>query len=105
MHDTPRPRTRAECPPHPCPFVSCRYHLLAHVNERSGSLVLNHGHDDPTLLAYTCALDAAEIGTHTLAEIGEALSLTRERTRQIETAALAKIKRLNPGVLAALEGK
>lgn len=43
VDELPRPRTRADCleGPRPCPWVSCRYHLLTEVSAESGSLVLN----------------------------------------------------------------
>lgn len=42
---------------------------------------------------HTCALDVADAGQHTLAEIGEVLGITRERVRQIEHIALDKLRR------------
>jgi hypothetical protein len=38
-----------------------------------------------------CALEAAELGGMTLEEIASRLSVTRERVRQIELAALTKL--------------
>lgn len=38
----------------------------------------------------SCVLDVAERGEHTLAEVGEAIGLTRQRIQQIETGALAR---------------
>jgi len=55
-------------------------HLLAHLTERERRiLVLRHG------------LEGHE--PHTLAAIGAELGLTRERIRQIEQQALAKLRR------------
>lgn len=39
-----------------------------------------------------CCFLAAEAGEHTLAEIGDMLSISRERVRQIENAAIRKLK-------------
>lgn len=103
-----RPRTRGECQhgPHaerPCAFVSCRYHLLLDVNEDTGSIKINFPPEDDSPEALvralhamrdTCALDVADRGGLTLEEVGERLSLTRERTRQIETRSMAKLKAL-----------
>ena len=40
----------------------------------------------------TCTLDVAADGNHTLDEVGKYLGITRERVRQIETKALAKVR-------------
>jgi hypothetical protein len=40
----------------------------------------------------TCALDLAERGGMTLDQVGALLNMTRERARQIENAALAKMR-------------
>ncbi len=89
-----RPQTRGECAngPRPCPWVSCRYHLLLTVMG-GGALRLDHGHDDPGQLAESCALDVADRGGITLEEVGEILSLTRERIRQIERGGLVRLRR------------
>jgi DNA-directed RNA polymerase sigma subunit (sigma70/sigma32) len=39
-----------------------------------------------------CALAVANEGAHTLEEIAEILGVTRERVRQIEEAAIAKLR-------------
>ena len=41
----------------------------------------------------SCALEAAELGGITLEEVASRLSLTRERVRQIQQGALAKVWR------------
>jgi hypothetical protein len=86
----PMPRTRGECldGPRPCPFVHCRYHLASTELSVSRRLKVRHipcGMD-------TCALDVADRGEHTLEEIGQLLGITRERVRQIELAALFKLR-------------
>lgn len=42
-------------------------------------------------MEHTCSLDIADDGPHTLDELGELFGLTKERVRQIEEAALAKL--------------
>lgn len=92
-----RPKTRGECMPggwnaeRPCPFASCRHHLLLEV-ERNGAIKLNFGHDDPALLWQTCALDVAELEDgDTLAGVGRYLNVSRERARQLEERALFRL--------------
>ena len=66
---TAPPRTRGECPvERPCPHTGCRYHL-------------------PT----ACALDVADEGAHTLAEVADLLGISRERVRQIEATAYRRL--------------
>lgn len=109
-----RPVTRADCEdgPRPCPWVSCRYHLLVDVN-RVGSLRLAASagggivstqrrntatieeiaeavanHDGPT-----CALDEAARGEHYLGEVGAKLGISGERVNQIVEEAAARLRR------------
>jgi len=86
-----RPKTRAECPEtRPCPWVGCRHHLALEATEYGG--VLPPLDDWET--RETCALDVADRKQEpTLEEIGELLGITRERVRQIEERALAKLNR------------
>jgi hypothetical protein len=60
-----RPRTRGDCVdgPRPCPWVSCRYYL-AHEEQ-------------------SCALDVADQGEHTPAEVAAYLGVTRQRVEFI----------------------
>lgn len=83
-----RPRTRGDCinGPRPCPWVSCRHHLFWELLQRR--LV-----ETPLDCVWSCALDVADAGEHTLEEIGELFGLTRERIRQIETMAFDRVKR------------
>jgi hypothetical protein len=87
-----RPQTRADCVDgrRPCPFVGCRHHLFLEVQERSGNLSYRYGHAELDELAHTCSLDLAET-PHTLEEVGEILGVTRERVRQLQASALAKM--------------
>lgn len=91
-----RPLTRAECEdgPRPCPYVSCKYSLYLDVNPETGSIKLNFPHLEPWELAESCALDVAERGGLTLEELGALINLTRERCRQVEVRATAKLRQL-----------
>jgi hypothetical protein len=99
-----RPKTRADCAKvkRPCPYVACRYNLYLETTQGSPSIVVNHPDEEPADLVHSCALDIAEGEEHdgyqtdyhcTLAKIAEILGLSRERVRQIERDALAKIRR------------
>jgi hypothetical protein len=88
------PASRTECRggPRPCPLVSCRYHLYLDVDPRNGSLKLNFPDLQPWELPCSCALDVAEEAGVTLDLIGARMGLTRERARQIEGVALARLR-------------
>jgi hypothetical protein len=92
-----RPRTRAECVegPRPCPFVSCHHHLFLDVSARTGAIKLNFPDIDVEDMNESCALDVADRGGTTLEEVGAIMNLTRERIRQLEVKALAKLSALN----------
>lgn len=98
-----RPQKRSDCEhvPRPCPFVSCRYNLFLDVCP-NGSLRLPYGEDPDSVLSRenSCALDLAAEGERTLHDVGKHQALTRERVRQIESSAVAKVKRTlhSPGV-------
>lgn len=113
-----RPRTWGECqaahlgtPGHPCPWVSCTHHLELDVTSTpSGgeSLKSRRERDDladvwdviPEEFDHTCVLSFVEAHPDgsTLEEVAEVYDLSRERARQIEVSALARIK---PLLLAA----
>lgn len=91
--DAPRPRTRAECgTQRPCPFVGCAHHLFLDVDPETGSIKFNFPEIQPEDLEHSCVLDAADMGGHTLEAVGEKMNLTRERVRQVEVAALLKLR-------------
>lgn len=107
-----RPRFRFECEPaaggvRPCPWVSCRYNLAIDVGPE-GSLKVNfpdaEGWVDFDAMPDTCALDVATHGGRNLERVGERMNLTRERARQVEDAALRKVRRdAGPELLELLE--
>lgn len=78
------PVVRSACPTaRPCPRPQCRLHL--------GDV--GDAHVDMT---HSCALDLAEAGPLTLQEVGNAMGVSRERVRQLEEMAIAKIRRRAP---------
>ena len=88
-----KPRTRAECAegPRPCPFVSCKYHLFIDVSAKTGAIKLNFPDLEVWDMNESCALDVADRGGTTLEDVGAIMNLTRERIRQLEVKALAKL--------------
>jgi hypothetical protein len=91
-----KPRTRAECAdaPRPCPYVSCKHHLFIDVSPRTGAIKLNFPDLEVWDMAESCALDVADRGGTTLEDVGAIMNLTRERIRQVEVKALAKLEAL-----------
>jgi hypothetical protein len=94
--DYDKPRVRSECAegPRPCPFVSCKYHLYIDVSARTGAIKLNFPDLEVWELGESCALDVADRGGTTLEDVGAIMNLTRERIRQVEVKALAKLEAL-----------
>jgi hypothetical protein len=94
--DYEKPRFRSECAdgPRPCPFVSCKYHLYIDVSARTGAIKLNFPDLEVWDLGESCALDVADRGGTTLEDVGAIMNLTRERIRQVEVKALAKLEAL-----------
>ena len=92
---TDRPRSRADCKsgPRPCPYAGCRHHL-AYEALPSGSILEVFAGVEIWDMRHTCSLDIADDGTHTLDDVGEIFGVTRERVRQIEEQALAKLHEL-----------
>jgi hypothetical protein len=91
-----KPRTRVECVdgPRPCPYVSCQHHLYLDVSSRTGAIKLNFPDLEVWEMNETCALDVADRGGTTLEDVGAIMNLTRERIRQVEVKALAKLEAL-----------
>ena len=92
-----KPRTRSECVEglRPCPFVSCKHHLFIDVSARTGAIKLNFPDLEAWEMNESCALDVADRGGTTLEDVGAIMNLTRERIRQVEVKALAKLEALN----------
>jgi hypothetical protein len=95
-HDYDKPKMRSECVEgiRPCPFVSCKHHLYLDVSSRTGAIKLNFPDLEVWEMTETCALDIADRGGTTLEEVGAIMNLTRERIRQVEVKALAKLDAL-----------
>ncbi len=83
--DRTRPRCRGECEDgvRPCPWVGCRYHLLFDTRPRP---------QDLGELRESCALDVADQGPHTSAQVGAILGYSRGRVWQIEASGRAKLR-------------
>jgi hypothetical protein len=94
--DYEKPRAREECidGPRPCPFVSCKHHLYIDVSPRTGAIKLNFPDLEVWEMGESCALDVADRGGTTLEDVGAIMNLTRERIRQVEVKALAKLEAL-----------
>lgn len=105
-----RPRTRGECVngPRPCPWVSCRYHLLFDVTT-AGSVRVNlegwerlFEQDDANMWAEailsmdeTCALDVADRGATSMADVGKLVGgISKEMIRKICVGAGARFARM-----------
>lgn len=87
-----RPRTRGECAdgPRPCPYHGCRYHLGLDVTS-TGSLKVTHPKDEPWEIEESCALDVADRGGSTCAEVGRAINVTGQRVDQIVAESTRKL--------------
>ncbi len=94
-----RPESREECVGgmRPCPFVSCKHHLYLDVSARTGAIKLNFPDLEVWEMNESCALDVADRAGATLEEVGAIMNLTRERIRQVEVKALAKLEALKDG--------
>ena len=90
------PKSRHECVdgPRPCPHVACRHHLYLDVSPKTGAIKLNFPDLEVWELEVSCALDVADMGGITLEDVGVIMNLTRERIRQLELKALARLEAL-----------
>jgi hypothetical protein len=88
-----RPKTRGDCVDgvRPCPFVSCVHHLYLDVSPRTGAIKFNRPELEPDEMTESCALDVADRGGISLEAVGAIMNVTRERIRQIEGDALARL--------------
>ena len=68
-----RPLTRADCAsvPRPCPFVSCKYHLLVEVDQVMGLIHARNSHLTIPDCGFSCALDVAEVRISSIEELSE----------------------------------
>jgi hypothetical protein len=64
------------------------------VSPRTGAIKLNFPDLEVWDLGESCALDVADRGGTTLEDVGAIMNLTRERIRQVEVKALAKLEAL-----------
>lgn len=96
------PRMRRECPQGPCPHVACKFHLWTDRVVRAGAVV--DIRETPLFgdRRHTCVLNEIVRGPLTLEAIGGLFDLSRERVRQIEADALARLRDADPGVLREL---
>ncbi len=94
--DYNKPQTRADCAEglRPCPYVSCKHHLFLDVSARTGAIKLNFPDLEVWDMNESCALDVSDRGGTTLEDVGAIMNLTRERIRQVEVKALAKLQAL-----------
>ncbi len=86
--DEIRPKTRA----------ACSFHLYLDVNPRNGHIKYNFPDRELWDLDETCALDVADRGGITLEDVGLAMNLTRERVRQVEATAQARLRADHPNL-------
>lgn len=97
------PRTRRECPQGPCHHVACRFHLWTdRLLDRDGAVVDLRETAVFGNRQHTCVLREIARGPRTLEAIGSLLDVSRERVRQIEAEALARLRDADPGVLREL---
>jgi hypothetical protein len=68
--------------------------LYIDVSARTGAIKLNFPDLEVWELGESCALDVADRGGTTLEDVGAIMNLTRERIRQVEVKALAKLEAL-----------
>ena len=92
-----KPKTRAQCidGPRPCPYVSCSHHLFLDISSKTGAIKMNFPDLEIWEMGESCAIDVADRGGTTLEDVGAIMNLTRERIRQVEVRALAKLEALN----------
>lgn len=101
-----RPRTRGECAdvPRPCPFVSCRYHLLLQVGS-NGRIFATRG-EDPTEMTESCALDVADRGPAEAGKVATLLGLDNPQNIYVaEASARAKFERAGLRELVAEDAR
>lgn len=97
------PVTFGECPPGPCPLVSCRHHNYLEVDEDTGAIKINFPDLDPLDIPETCSLrksgatpppgvnDMQQGRVWPLEAVGLMLNLTRVRVFQLEGQASERL--------------
>ena len=94
--DAMRPKTREDCKnsERPCPWVGCRHNLYLDINPSTGSIKMNFPDAEPGDLIYSCILDIVDVYAEgvCLEDVASMMNLTRERVRQIEAAAGARVR-------------
>jgi DNA-directed RNA polymerase sigma subunit (sigma70/sigma32) len=68
--------------------------LYLDVSPKTGAIKLNFPDLEVWELEVSCALDVADMGGITLEDVGVIMNLTRERIRQLELKALARLEAL-----------
>lgn len=116
-----KPKTRADCVRgiRPCPWVSCRYHLLldrpdpedvatmgrrktrlkllTEATDAAAEEIVERWAEECDDLEESCALDLADWRGMSQEEVGEALDLSEEGVRLIEERAMDRIARIARG--------
>ena len=91
-----RPKTFGDCPPGPCPWCSCRYHLKLDVDPVTHSVKDNFPGVDVLAMPATCSLRVAALvregEKRPLQDVGRFLNITLERARQLEHIAIANMR-------------
>lgn len=97
--DANKPKNRSECKGglRPCPFVSCRFNTYLDVTAKGWIHLTREGLEPDEVPEHlSCAEDMADRARAgdqpTLEEVGQAIGVTRERVRQIEDLAIAKVE-------------
>lgn len=91
-----RPKKYSDCaavglgsPGRPCPYASCEHHAMFTIVD--GEYRLTYDTDEIDEMPFTCFAYESAIPL-TLESIGERLNISKERVRQIQNEALAKLK-------------
>lgn len=91
LEEPARPRRRSECQngPRPCPWVSCRWHLMLDVDHRTGQITTRF--DDVEDMPETCALDVADRGPALLSDIADFTGVSKSRVGQVLLRGLLRL--------------
>lgn len=106
--DDARPRTRGDCAdqPRPCPYVTCKHHLLTEISS-DGRLFFNGNADGSSIdaavdslesMPETCALDVADGGGFSAGQVAEYLGVSERWMLKTQAEAITKI-RTSPDVV------